>query len=367
MEEDLFSKLFELFNQPGPVNWPLAAEAAKSITGEAEPIDPWIAEEYQELTRLAQLKIAEATPLPPAIGNATPVDRRTWTLENLQSFRYLVEPLAEKLEDADFGPEAGPLDAILRPMAPALLGLQMGMVVGFLSHRVLGQFDIGLPAATDSALYFIVPNIEAFAEEAGVEKRQVRLWIALHEVAHQAQFAVPWARPRFLELIDEFMAGVEFDPTSLSARLQSLQDPSAFEEFMNEPGGLTGMMTSDAQKPALEAIQAFMSVLEGYSDYIMDRAATNLLPDLDRMREAMEMRRSDPGEGEDLVGRLLGLDLKRQQYATGAKFCGEIEDRWGADALNKLWEEPEYLPTLSELADPVAWAARVLLEDITGL
>ncbi len=362
-DEDLFARLFELFNQPGPVNWSLAAEAAKSIAGEADPVDPWLAGEYQELTRVAQLKISESAPLPVVSRDAVPVDRRTWALESMRGFRYLVEPLVSKIEFGDVGEAAGPLEAMLKPMAPALLGLQIGVLVGFLSHRVLGQFDIGLPAAEAGNLYLIVPNIEGFAVANDLDARQVRLWVALHEVTHDAQFERDWVRPRFLELIEQYMEGIEFDVESMT-RLQDLQDPSTLEQLLDEPGGLPGWMVSEDQKPVLESIQAFMAVVEGYADWLMDRAAPDLLPDLELMRSAMDRRRSDPGEGEQILNRLLGLDLKIQQYQLGATFCAEVERRWGRDALDGLWEHPDHLPNLGELEDPLAWAARVLLEDM---
>jgi putative hydrolase len=364
MDEDLFSRLFELFNQPGPVNWPLAAEAAKSIAGKAEPIDPWLAEEYQELTRLAQIKIAEAAPLPTPTGDGHPVDRRTWALENLRSFRYLVEPLAAKLQSGAFDIGGGPLDALLKPMTPALLGLQMGVVVGFLSHRVLGQFDVRLPTADAGKLYFVVPNVEAFATSNDLEPRQVRLWVALHEVTHEAEFSRDWVRPKFIELVERFVERIEFDVSSLTTSLEGLQDPQALEEMMNEVGGLAGLVVSEEQRPLLEAIQAFMTVIEGYSDYLMDTVAAGLLPDLDRMRVAIELRHSEPDEGSEILNRLLGLELKHDQYRLGGSFCREVVERWGPQALNRIWDEPENLPTLTELGDPVAWAARVLLDEL---
>jgi putative hydrolase len=361
VSEDLFSQLFELFNQPGPINWRLAREVAHHLTGEPEPIDPWLADEYQQLTRLAQLQIAEATPLEVRSAlSGSPVDRVTWATQNLRSFRYLVEPLAEKL---DTSAGTGPLDAILRPLGPALLGMQMGVMVGFLSHRVLGQFDIGLPTADVQDVYFVVPNIESFAGDHSLEPQHVRLWVALHEVTHQAEFSVPWVRQHFFEMIEQYVSGIEIDVSAITDRMQQMQDPSNLEEMMADPTGLAGMLSTDDQLPALEAIQAFMAVLEGYGEYVMDRAAPKLLPDLGRMRAAMDSRRAEPAQGEQVLNRLLGLELKKEQYRLGSRFCDDVETRWGEEALQRIWDAPEHLPTLTELEDPVGWAARVLLDE----
>lgn len=361
MSEDLFSQLFELFNQPGPVNWRLAREVADHLSGDPEPIDPWLADEYQQLTRLAQLQIAEATPLQVRSAlSGSPVDRVAWTTENLRSFRYLVEPLADKL-DTPSG--AGPLDAILKPLGPALLGMQMGVMVGFLSHRVLGQFEIGLPTADPQDVYYVVPNIEAFALDNGLEPQNVRLWVALHEVTHQAEFSVPWVRQHFFDLIEQYVGGIEIDMSGITDRLQQMQDPSQLEKMMEDPTGLAGLLSTEGQLPALEAVQAFMVMLEGYGEHVLDQAAPKLLPDLSRMRQAMDNRRSEPVQGDQGLNRMLGLNLEEEHHGLGPSFFAEVGRRWGEDVVHRVWESPEHIPTLTELADPVGWAARVLLEE----
>lgn len=362
MSDDLFAKLIELFNQPGPVNWKLAGEISRHLAGEPEPIEPWLAEEYRDLTRLAQMKIAEATNLD--LGDAIdaiPVDRAAWAASNLESFRYLVEPLAEKLGASDAG---GPLEGMMVPLGPAILGAQMGTMIGFLSHRILGQFDIGLPAAEAGDLFLVVPNVEAFASENHLDARQVRLWVALHEVTHQAEFAVPWVRPAFVGLIARYLDGLELDPTSLTEKLQSFSDPDQIESVLSDPAGLAGLITTPEQRPILDAIQAFMAVIEGYADYLMDRAAPKMLPNLEQMRDAMNRRRAEPSQGEQIINRMLGLELKAEQYRLGAEFCSEVARRWGEGALDNLWKDADALPSLAELRDPVAWAARVLLPDL---
>ena len=361
MSEDLFSQLFELFNQPGPINWRLAREISDHLTGEHEPIDPWLAEDYQQLTRLAQLQIAEATPLHVSSAlSGSPVDRATWASVNLQSFRYLVEPLAAKFETTAGG---GPLDAFMKPLGPALLGMQMGMMVGFLSHRVLGQFDIGLPTAEVQDVYYVVPNIEAFANDHGLESQHVRLWVALHEVTHQAEFSIPWVRPHFFDLVDRYIGSIEVDMSGITDKLQQRQDPAQLEKMMEDPSGMAGLLSTEGLSSSLEEVQAFMALLEGYADHVMDQAAPKLLPDLNRMREAMDSKRSEPAQGEQVLSRMLGLELKREQYRLGGRFCAEVARRWSEDALHRVWEGPENMPTLTELEDPVGWAARVLLED----
>jgi putative hydrolase len=362
MADDLFSQMLEMFNQPGPVNWKLAGEVTKQLSGEPEPVDPWVAEEYRELTRLAQLKVNEGTDLPPGEAlDADPVDRATWARQNLQSFRYLVEPLAEKLGNSL---TSGPLEALLKPLGPALLGMQMGAMVGFLSHRVFGQFDVGFPTAQQPALLMVVPNIESFARDEALDPRQVRLWVALHEVVHQSEFTVPWVMPHFLDLIERFLGGLKVDQSGLMQRFEALRDPEELQRILEDPSGLTGLTSTPEQRPTLEAIQAFMATIEGYAEFVVGRVGAELLPDLEGIRAAMARRRAEPTEDETMLDRVIGLEMNRDQYLIGARFCDDVTLRWGEQALAAVWEQPENLPTLVELEDPVAWTARVLLDDL---
>ncbi|GBE21102.1 hypothetical protein BMS3Bbin01_00443 [bacterium BMS3Bbin01] len=206
-----------------------------------------------------------------------------------------------------------------------------------------------------------VPNVEAFATENGLDRRQVRLWVALREIIHAALFSRPWMRPHFLELVERYLDGLQLDPEALTGRLQSFQDPERFEELVGESGGFSGLLTTPEQQPDLEALQAFVAIVDGYAEYLMDGTAARLLPDLARMREALNRRRSEPAQGEQVLTTLLGVDVRPNQEIGTASFCNEVARRWSEDALTTLWEQPANLPSLAELIDPVGWAARVLL------
>lgn len=360
MSDDIFSQLFELFNQPGRVNWKLANEILKQLSGDHEPIDPWVAEEYQELTRLAELQVQAATHLNVPAVDAQPVDRRTWAEQSLERFGYLAEPLADKLGGSSDSND--PLGAFLKPLGPALLGMQMGTTFGFLSHRVLGQFEMGLPPADGASLLFPVPNVEAFATDHALDPRQVRLWVALREVIHQAEFATGWIAAHVRDLIQRHLDSVEFDPSNMMTQLQNLTDPSQFEEIM-ESTGLAGIMQTSAGPDRDQAVAA-MAFLSGYAEFLIDEIGAKLLPDLDRIRSAHHQRRSEPPQGEQLLMRSLGLELTGDLAAQGAEFCRDVARRWGREALVGILDGPNNLPKLDELADPVAWAARVMMPDL---
>ncbi len=355
--DNLFDRLADLFRSNGPVNWRLAREIAESVAGEPEPVEPWLAEEYRELATTAGMRIGAASPLDPSSGTADvqPVDRRTWTSENVEAFSDLAEPIAEKMT------HGGSFGSALLPLAPALIGMQMGAAIGFISHSVLGRFDVGIPLAQESSISFVVPNIEAFAVDHDLDPRQTRLWVALHEVTYQAEFDVPWVREHLLMLMHVFVEGLEIDSDEISRRIEDFQDPDVLQRALDDPSGFSGLLASKPQEGTEENIQAFMAVIEGYADYLIDRAAPGLIPEAPRIIQAIDRRRAEPSQGEQILHQALGLDLQHQQYRLGVGFCEEVDRRWGDETLGRMWEDPAMLPTLGELKDVVGWAARVLL------
>jgi putative hydrolase len=366
--DDLFAQMFRLFQSSGPVNWKLARELTKNLAGEREPIEPSIAEEYRELAHVAELRIQATANLPaPSPGELNPTDRATWALDNEQTFRILIEPLGDKLSGG-FGqlPGAesfGQMGAILQPLGPALLGMQAGTMVGFMAHRVLGQFDTGIPAVDRDQPYLIVPNVEAFAFEAAVDPRQVRLWAALHEMLFHRLMKIEWLRGHFVSVVAAFYETVELDLSDVMGQIGALEDPDRIRELLGEEGASAPALlkgTSDPER--LASIQSFTAYIEGYGDYLVRKAGADVLPDLDRIEAANARRRSEPDQTEQSLQQVIGLELQRHRASDAAAFCSEVEQRWGESALERVWEEPENLPNLAELTDPVGWAARVLMD-----
>lgn len=369
-DEGLFEQIFKMLQSSGPVNWKLAREVTKSLAGPPEPIDPTVAEEYRELAHVAEVRISSATELPsPEPGELNPTDRATWAAENQQSFRVLVEPLGDKLSGlTDIGGmpgmgDMGDMGAMLAPLGPALLGMQAGTMVGFMAHRALGQFDTGIPAMDHDRPYVIVPNLDDFAIDHGIDHRQVRLWGTLHEVAFHRIMAVEWVRGRFVELITAFYTDVEIDTSDLLGKLTGMSDPMEFQQILGEGDDPAGLIQATANPERLADVQAFTAFIEGYADRVVATAGADLLPNIERIEEAYSRRRTEPDKTEQFLQQFAGLKLERWRSADAAQFCDDVAERWGEDALARVWEAPENMPKLPELTDPIGWNARVLLDE----
>jgi putative hydrolase len=371
-DEGIFEQLFKMLQSSGPVNWKLAREVTKSLSGQPEPVEPIVAEEYRELAHVAEVRISTLTSLPsPATGELNPTDRATWAAENQQSFRILVEPLASKFTDLTGsaqlpGMSGSGMESMLAPLGPALLGIQAGTMVGFMSHRVLGQFDTGIPAMDHDRPYVIVPNLDDFAMDHGVDHRQVRLWAALHEVAFHRIISIEWIRGRFVELVETFYETVTIDASDLLGKLSgAMGDPNELQRMFGDEQDASGLIKGTSDPERLADLQAFTAFIEGYADRVVAIAGIDLVPSIERIETAYNRRRTEPNQAEQFLQQFAGLALERHRGIDARQFCDDVVDRWGEEALDKVWEDPTNMPRLKELTDPIGWAARVLLDEVT--
>jgi putative hydrolase len=354
VSDDLFSKLFELFNQPGPINWKLAAEVARHLAGERHPVEPWAAEEFRELARLAEYRLEEVAPFPVrAAVDVLPVDPRSWAEKNLELYGSLVEPFASSIG----GGEAAPMMAQL---APAMIGLQVGSLVGSLSAWAVAGFDAGLPPDQTGPLTIIVPNIEAL-EVSDVDAREVRLWVVANEVAFRAVCEVPWIHDRLADLIADYAAAAQIDPTKLSGLMIGGTDPTEIEKAIAEAGGIEGLIGGEEAEAPRAELEAFLGVITGCARLLARRAVGEIAPSFDKISGVRDLEREEVRDSPPIgVG-----PVPPEATQAGDEFNQEVERRYGDDALATLWADPSRMPSASELRDPTAWAARVLLDGWT--
>src|SRR5205823_1891347 len=97
----IFGDLAKLFSGQGPVSWDVARQIAVLLATEGQPeanVDPIVRMRYEELGRVAELQVAEATGLATAPGGGVvrivTVGRGTWAQRGLEAYRPLLERLA---------------------------------------------------------------------------------------------------------------------------------------------------------------------------------------------------------------------------------------------------------------------------------
>ena len=209
-------------------------------------------------------------------------------------------------------------------------GTQMGLVLGWLSTRVLGQYDLLLTeeAVEDQDLvYFVGPNVVALEQLHGFEPREFRLWLALHEVTHRCQFtAIPWMREYFVSLVEEGIGSLEPDPSRFAEALRRMTDEIRAGRNPLRDNGALGLVATPEQLEGLHRIQALMSLLEGHGDVTMDRAGAAAIPSAARFSEVLRQRRKQTRGPARLLQQLIGIEAKLRQYEEGERFIAAVEE-----------------------------------------
>jgi coenzyme F420 biosynthesis associated uncharacterized protein len=272
--------------------------------------------------------------------------RGDWIRQNVAGLQRLMEPLAQRLLEK-------------RPTRPSIarkvVGAQAGAILGYVSRRVLGQFDVFLPPDDEGLIYFVGPNLIEVERRYGLVPSDFRLWVAIHEVTHRVQFsAAPWLRAFLGGMVDEYLETVSLDPHQLMDQLRRAAEEA---RTGSGPGGILRLLTPE-QRAIFERTQAMMSLLEGHASFVMNEVGKEHIATLPRLRNALQARRHVRGV-EQRFQRAIGFDQKVAQYDTGERFVRDVIERVGMSGFNLVWESREHLPQPGEVADPDRWIARV--------
>lgn len=397
------NQVMRMLQSTGPVNWEVARQTAEwvALEGRPEPaVTPADRAQFTELTRAAQTLVVAETGLTGTFAtDVTTIGPKGWVDLHLVALRPVLEALAATLGRAmrpdghDDGDDLGEqLSAIpglaglgdlgarsglgpgglLELIAPVLLGVQSGSMIGYLAQHAFGRYDLPLPtgpAPGDAAhpggdepsLSFVVSNIDAFEREWSLPRDDLRFAVTLHEVVRAAERSVPWVRSELVRLAIEYVSSYEIDADSFESEFGMIDpsDPASIEAITSHPERVLGAMQTPGQAVVRERLQRLTSVTEGYAEHVAALVGRRLVPSYDRINEAMQRHRVERGEAERFIEGLLGLKLERAHYEQGQAFCDGVIERAGLAGLNRLWEDAAMLPTPNELAAPGLWLARI--------
>lgn len=355
----------------GVVDWATAhAIAARRLRAAPGSLTP------QELARTAPAYARAMTRIVPLLeqrlGSALPgvverhevVDRAGWARANANVFRDLVD----HLEVATLGGRAGSTSMSMAMMANRYLATrQVGFLLGYLGTRVLGQYDIALLSAEEAPgrLLLVEENIRSTARTLGIPVDDFRTWIALHEATHAFELeAHPWLRPYLRDRLERQISGFMGEARELQtggARHLLRRWRAAAAE-----GSIAGFMSPE-QRGLLQETQLVMSLMEGFSDWVMDEVGEQVLPDVAGIRRRFEARRRQRRRGIDrIIARITGLDLKMEQYRRGERFVAGVYAAGGEAAIGHLWDSAATLPTDAEMDEPRRWVERVVPDALPG-
>ena len=353
----------------GPVDWNMAERVAVRVGGR----DPFessyhydsLAPDFAELTAEAEELVGAATGLRSLAGpaRARVTDRAGWVRANIKSFSRLLRPITDKLDERMGSSK-------LTPFARRATGAEVGALLGWMSTRVLGQYDLLViedeePDEQD-VVYYVGPNILALEKRFAFPPREFRLWLALHEVTHRAQFTgVPWMRGHFLGLVEQSLGSVDPDPKRFVEAIRRVAEGVREGRNPLDDGGIVALLATPEQSEVLQQVGGLMSLLEGHGDVTMDRAGAGRIPSAERFSRVLRQRRRNISPGARLVQRLIGLEAKMNQYEQGEKFIAAVEAEGGPALLNRAFEAPANLPSLAEIRAPREWIDRVRVSTST--
>lgn len=343
-------------------DWDQITTVALRTGARGAPIDPTIRREiereYGEVLREVAQPLADytGTGLDLAHTEIRVLDRSDWIRANVVNFRHMFSPLEQTWsENQQNGKDLPGVAAVGR----AAISGEMGVLLGYLARRVLGQYDITLlsPEQEPGKLYFVEPNIQRVQMRLGLPRREFRTWLTLHEATHAHEFeGHPWIRGYMSDLLERYLKTMV--DQLIEGRLSAFSSLSVIDSLLKGQSLMQSAMTPD-QSELFNQLQALMTLLEGYATHLMSAVGKGLVRHYQEIEDRVEARQHQRSWVELVFLRVTGLSLKLEQYRLGTAFVAQIERERGPAFLNRVWEGPEQLPTMEEFAQPSRWINRM--------
>ncbi|HVC25234.1 MAG TPA: zinc-dependent metalloprotease [Acidimicrobiales bacterium] len=386
----MLGDLLRLLKSDAPIQWDLALQLAQRIASDDAPeanVDPVDRMRLEGLLGVAELHVADVTgmtttPLgqPLSIVATGPAE---WARRSLEGWRPVIEQIAAALAPASPGaapstpdPDASPDDELVAfvgqwttAVAPAMIAMQVGSIVGHLAQRALGQYELPLPRRADAELLVVPANARRFAEDWSLPPDDLLLWLCVHDVATHAVLTRPHVRARLESLLVAQARGFRPDPKALEQRLGeavsgSSPDLSDLTRLLGDPGAFGEIEETPEIRRVRAELSALSSAIAGYAAWVTDTVAARAIGARGAIAEAMRRRRVERGDEERVAESLFGLHLDQDAVDRGEAFVRGVVERSGDAELTKLWVVETDLPTPAELDAPGLWLERVNLPSL---
>jgi putative hydrolase len=376
----MFGDLAKALSGQGPLNWDAARQFAglAATGGSAEAnIDPTVRIKLGELAQIAELHVRDLTGFDGPSPEIVPVTAGAWAQRTLEAYRPLFTELATSLgkpvapaDGDELDLNADPMMAMManlsKMMAPSMMGMAVGSMVGRMATQAFGQYDLPIPRQ-DASISVLPGNIDRFAEEWSISADEMRMWVLAQELTGHALFSITSLREDFASLVRRHVGAFRPDPEAIAEKLSSLDsddgDPmQAMQQVLGDPAVLLGAVQSPEQRELEPSLDAAAAAVIGYVDYMVDGVSVRVIGgDALRIAEAVRRRRVDHSADDLYIERLLGLRLTHHQVQRGKNFIGGVVDRVGESQLSVLLARPNALPTPAEIDAPGLWVARLEL------
>jgi coenzyme F420 biosynthesis associated uncharacterized protein len=359
-----------LDNEQELLDWARVQEIAVRTCGKTPEGATWgsrrLRSSYEEMVRQLEGPISDytGTALPSSQTSVSVMGRKEWIEANVAAFRYLFEPVEEMYRE--LGRQTTVIVPGLAQLSQLAVSSQMGLLLGYLSRRVLGQYDMSLLgreplSGTGGKLYFVQQNIEGLETQLSLPPEEFRSWIVLHESTHAHEFeAFPWLRDYMNHVLRAYLdsvlrevrgpwSSVGAGPALVARMIDNVRAGRSILESVMSP----------RQQRYMGQLQALMCLLEGYSNHVMNEVGREIMPHFDKIRQRVESRSKERSKTEDLFLKLTGLAMKMDQYRLGEVFVDQVVRGRGIEFVNLAYQGPENLPTIQEILHPQQWIRRM--------
>ena len=376
-----FEQIAKAMSNAGPVQWDMARQFAMmaATNSSTEPnVEPTSRIAVHQLAAVADLHVRDVTGLstsdttqPPVIDVVT---RSTWVHHTVEAFKFYFSDFSGNSNSTIGGEnldlESNGMDAMMsnltKMMAPAMLGMSVGSMIGQLSLRTFGQYDLPLPREPKSQLLFVVRNSEEFAKDWSIKVEDMQMWLLIQELTFHALFRIDFVRDAVTNLVKQHVAGFNPNPNALGQRLTIIDvtntDPAAMmQKLLGDPTLLLGDERSAKQQALAPKLDAIICAIICYVDHVVDTVANRILGNGAQISEAFRRRRVDSSSQDQYVEQLFGIYLTDDQVDRGEKFIAGVIERQGETGLARLWAREGNLPTPNEIAAPGLWIERINL------
>ena len=376
-----FEQIAKAMSSAGPVQWDLARQFAMmaATNSSTEPnVEPTSRIAVHQLAAVADLHVRDVTGLstsdttqPPVIDVVT---RSTWVHHTVEAFKFYFSDFSGNSNSTIGGEnldlESNGMDAMMsnltKMMAPAMLGMSVGSMIGQLSLRTFGQYDLPLPREPKSQLLFVVRNSEEFAKDWSIKVEDMQMWLLIQELTFHALFRIDFVRDAVTNLVKQHVAGFNPNPNALGQRLTNIDvtntDPAAMmQKLLGDPTLLLGDERSAKQQALAPKLDAIICAIICYVDHVVDTVANRILGNGAQISEAFRRRRVESSSQDQYVEQLFGIYLTDDQVDRGEKFIAGVIERQGETGLARLWAREGNLPTPNEIAAPGLWIERINL------
>ena len=376
-----FDQIAKAISGSGPIQWDMARQFAMMTSTNSAPelnVEPITRIAINQLVAVADLHVRDITGLSTNDSNLAPsidvVTRSMWVHHTLEAFKYFFTDFSNSDNLATSGDnselEANQMDSMManltKMMTPAMLGMSVGSMVGQLSLRAFGQYDLPLPREPISQLIFIARNSEEFAINWSIKVEDMQMWLLVQELTFHALFRIDYVRAAISKLVKQHVAGFRVNPNAFGQRLSNIDvtnsDPAAMmQKLFADPTILLGSERSSRQETIAPILDTMICSIICYVDHVVDTVASRILGNGAQISEAVRRRRVEASAQDQYVEQLFGINLTKAQTERGESFIAGVIERVGESGLAQLWSKDGNLPTPNEISAPGLWIERINL------